>query len=114
MHSRRPKVMHELGGRTLLAHVIAAAKSAGTRDIAVVVGPDHDSVRGEARRKARNGKPRSRLSSVSGAALLTLFFRRARRSPAALTIFSSYSAIRRWCVRRRLQNCVSLWQTVLR
>ncbi|MGB7694216.1 MAG: bifunctional UDP-N-acetylglucosamine diphosphorylase/glucosamine-1-phosphate N-acetyltransferase GlmU [Pseudolabrys sp.] len=52
MHSRRPKVMHELGGRTLLAHVIAAAKSAGTRDIAVVVGPDRDSVRGEVRRIA--------------------------------------------------------------
>ncbi|HEY8272913.1 MAG TPA: NTP transferase domain-containing protein, partial [Pseudolabrys sp.] len=52
MHSRVPKVMHELAGRTLLAHVIAAAKSAGTRDIAVVVGPDHDTVRGEARRIA--------------------------------------------------------------
>jgi bifunctional UDP-N-acetylglucosamine pyrophosphorylase/glucosamine-1-phosphate N-acetyltransferase len=52
MHSRVPKVMHELGGRTLLAHVIAAAKSAGTRDIAVVVGPDHDTVRAEARRIA--------------------------------------------------------------
>ena len=52
MRSRRPKVMHELGGRTLLAHVIAAAKSAGTRDIAVVVGPDHDTVYGEIRRIA--------------------------------------------------------------
>jgi bifunctional UDP-N-acetylglucosamine pyrophosphorylase / glucosamine-1-phosphate N-acetyltransferase len=52
MHSRVPKVMHELGGRTLLAHVIAAAKSAGTRDIAVVVGPGHDTVRAEARRIA--------------------------------------------------------------
>jgi len=52
MHSRMPKVMHELGGRTLLAHVIAAAKSAGTRDIAVVVGPEHDTVQGEARRIA--------------------------------------------------------------
>ena len=46
------------------------------------------------------------LSSASGAALPMLFFRRARRSRAALTIFSSYSAIRRWCVRRRLRNCV--------
>lgn len=52
MHSRRPKVMHELGGQTLLAHVIAAAKSAGTRDIAVVVGPDHDTARGEVERIA--------------------------------------------------------------
>jgi bifunctional UDP-N-acetylglucosamine pyrophosphorylase / glucosamine-1-phosphate N-acetyltransferase len=52
MRSRMPKVMHELGGRTLLAHVIAAAKSAGTRDIAVVVGPGHETVRGEAQRVA--------------------------------------------------------------
>ena len=52
MRSRRPKVMHELGGRTLLAHVIAAARSAGTRDIAVVIGPDNDTVRGEVERIA--------------------------------------------------------------
>src|SRR5262245_15580000 len=52
MRSPKPKVMHELGGRTLLAHVIASAKSAGTRDIAIVVGPDHDTIRGEARRIA--------------------------------------------------------------
>ena len=52
MRSRRPKVMHELGGRTLLAHVIAAARSAGTRDIAVVIGPDNDTVRDEVERVA--------------------------------------------------------------
>jgi len=44
--------MHELGGRTLLAHVIAAARSAGTRDIAVVIGPDNDTVRDEVERIA--------------------------------------------------------------
>jgi len=44
--------MHELGGRTLLAHVIAAARSAGTRDIAVVIGPDNDTVRNEVERIA--------------------------------------------------------------
>ena len=45
-----PKVLHAIGGRTLLAHVLAAASAAGCGEIAVVVGPDHDAVR--ARRAA--------------------------------------------------------------
>src|SRR4029079_10392664 len=56
MRSRKPKVMHELGGRTLLDHVINAATSAGTGDIAVVVGLGHDIVREEARRIAPNAQ----------------------------------------------------------
>ena len=52
MRSRIPKAMHELGGRTLLAHVLTAAERAGTRDLAIVVGPDHDTVREEADRVA--------------------------------------------------------------
>ena len=41
MRSARPKVLHEIGGRPLLAHVLAAAQDAGCSDIALVVGPDH-------------------------------------------------------------------------
>jgi bifunctional UDP-N-acetylglucosamine pyrophosphorylase/glucosamine-1-phosphate N-acetyltransferase len=52
MRSGMPKVMHRLGGLTLLAHVMAAVRSAGTRDVAVIVGPDHDTVRTEAHRIA--------------------------------------------------------------
>lgn len=52
MRSRIPKAMHELGGRTLLAHVLGAVEMVGTRDLAIVVGPDHDAVREEARRIA--------------------------------------------------------------
>src|SRR5215467_11189407 len=43
MRSSRPKVLHAIGGRTLIAHVLAAV---GTTDgrIAVVVGPEQEAV----------------------------------------------------------------------
>jgi len=44
MRSQLPKALHAIGGRTLLAHVLAAAGEAGCGEIAVVVGPDHDMI----------------------------------------------------------------------
>ncbi len=38
MHSATPKVLHELGGRSMLGHVLAAAAGAGAAEVAVVVG----------------------------------------------------------------------------
>jgi bifunctional UDP-N-acetylglucosamine pyrophosphorylase / glucosamine-1-phosphate N-acetyltransferase len=49
MRSTKPKVLHEIGGRTLLAHVLNAAIETGGSEIAVVVGPDHDAVAQAAR-----------------------------------------------------------------
>ena len=49
MRSAKPKVLHEIGGRTLIAHVLGAALEAGGSDIAVVVGPDQDAVAHAAR-----------------------------------------------------------------
>jgi len=43
MRSSRPKVLHAIGGRSLIAHTLAAAGEAGGT-VAVVVGPDHDAV----------------------------------------------------------------------
>src|SRR5215470_6875343 len=46
LKSKRAKVLHEIGGRPLLAHVIAAAKNVvPARDIYVVVGHQADAVR---------------------------------------------------------------------
>ena len=56
MRSHVPKVLHQLGGRSLLGHVILAARAGGGDDIAVVVGPDHDAVSAEARRYAPNAQ----------------------------------------------------------
>jgi bifunctional UDP-N-acetylglucosamine pyrophosphorylase/glucosamine-1-phosphate N-acetyltransferase len=50
MRSARPKVLHEVGGRSLLAHVLAAVHAAGSTSTAVVIGPDAEAVATEARR----------------------------------------------------------------
>ena len=52
MRSSRPKVLHEIAGRSMLAHVLAAVGEAGAGDVAVVVGPDRDDVAAEALRAA--------------------------------------------------------------
>ncbi|HEY5379604.1 MAG TPA: bifunctional UDP-N-acetylglucosamine diphosphorylase/glucosamine-1-phosphate N-acetyltransferase GlmU [Pseudolabrys sp.] len=56
MRSALSKALHTIGGRTLLAHVLASAKQAGGGDIAVVVGPDHDAVAKEAHSFAPKAK----------------------------------------------------------
>jgi len=49
MRSSRPKVLHLVAGRSLLAHVLAALRAAGGTSTAVVIGPDRDDVAAEAR-----------------------------------------------------------------
>ncbi len=44
MRSIKPKVLHEVAGRSMLAHVLAALAAAGTAEAAVVVGPGRDDV----------------------------------------------------------------------
>ena len=50
MRSALPKVMHPVAGRSLLAHVLAAAPQGPGTALAVVVGADHQAVADEARR----------------------------------------------------------------
>ena len=45
MHSARPKVLHEVAGRPMLAWVVATAREAGCRRVVVVVGHGADEVR---------------------------------------------------------------------
>ena len=52
MRSSKPKVLHTVGHRTLLDHVLSTAKAAGGAALAVVLGPDHDAVAVEAKRIA--------------------------------------------------------------
>ena len=52
LKSKRPKVLHEIGGKTLLRHVIAsAAQVVPPHDIFVVIG--HEAARVEARSKTQ-------------------------------------------------------------
>jgi bifunctional UDP-N-acetylglucosamine pyrophosphorylase/glucosamine-1-phosphate N-acetyltransferase len=56
MRSSLPKVLHVIGGRPLIAHVLSAAVEAGGADIAVVVGPGRDDVAVAARKLAPRAK----------------------------------------------------------
>jgi bifunctional UDP-N-acetylglucosamine pyrophosphorylase/glucosamine-1-phosphate N-acetyltransferase len=49
MRSSRPKVLHEVGGRSMVGHVLTAVKAAGADAVAVVVGPGREDVAAEAR-----------------------------------------------------------------
>jgi bifunctional UDP-N-acetylglucosamine pyrophosphorylase/glucosamine-1-phosphate N-acetyltransferase len=50
MRSALPKVLHTVGGRSMLAHVLATVRAAGATTTAVVVGPGQEAVTREAER----------------------------------------------------------------
>jgi bifunctional UDP-N-acetylglucosamine pyrophosphorylase / glucosamine-1-phosphate N-acetyltransferase len=50
MRSARPKVLHALAGRSLLAHVLTAVGEAGVTATAVVIGPGPDEIAAAAKR----------------------------------------------------------------
>ena len=50
MRAARPKVLHEIAGRSLLAHVLGVLRAAGGISVAVVVGPTAAPVAAEAER----------------------------------------------------------------
>src|ERR1700719_4413633 len=50
MRTTRPKVLHEVAGRSLLAHVLGVLREAGDISAAVVIGPAAGAVETEAAR----------------------------------------------------------------
>lgn len=48
MRSARPKVLHEVAGRSMLGHCLAAVAAAGIDAVALVVGPQRDDVAAQA------------------------------------------------------------------
>jgi bifunctional UDP-N-acetylglucosamine pyrophosphorylase / glucosamine-1-phosphate N-acetyltransferase len=56
MRSARPKVLHELAGRSMLAHVLSTIREGAMGDIAVVVGPNGDRLAAEALKVAPEAK----------------------------------------------------------
>jgi len=56
MRSSRPKVLHQVAGRSMLAHVLDAVAQAGADALAVVVGPGRDDVAAEVLREAPHAK----------------------------------------------------------
>jgi bifunctional UDP-N-acetylglucosamine pyrophosphorylase/glucosamine-1-phosphate N-acetyltransferase len=80
MRSARPKVLHAVAGRSLLAHVLAAVAEAGIKATAVIIGPGQDAVAAEAKR-------------VSPAA--TTFVQRERRGTAHAVLAAKAAIARR-------------------
>ena len=67
MRSSLPKVMHQVGNRPLLGHVLATADAAGADELAVVVGPDTPEVAEYVRQqtpRARTFVQRERLGTA--------------------------------------------------
>lgn len=56
MKSAKPKVLHEIAHRSMLAHVLAAVECAGIEQVAVVVGPNREDVAAEAVRNAAKAR----------------------------------------------------------
>jgi bifunctional UDP-N-acetylglucosamine pyrophosphorylase/glucosamine-1-phosphate N-acetyltransferase len=56
MKSDRPKVLHEVAGRSMLAHVLASVAGANAPNVAAVIGPGRDDVRGEIARLCAGAK----------------------------------------------------------
>jgi bifunctional UDP-N-acetylglucosamine pyrophosphorylase/glucosamine-1-phosphate N-acetyltransferase len=67
MKSAMPKVMHRVAGRSLLGHVLHAARPLGVAEAVIVVGPEMDEVAVEARTVfpgARTAVQRERLGTA--------------------------------------------------
>jgi bifunctional UDP-N-acetylglucosamine pyrophosphorylase/glucosamine-1-phosphate N-acetyltransferase len=80
MRSTKPKVLHTVAGRSLLAHVLAAVAEADVSAAAIVVGPGQEAVVAEARRV------------LPGAA----FFVQHQRRGTADAVLAARAAIERW------------------
>jgi hypothetical protein len=91
MRSTMAKVLHPVGGQSLLAHVLGASPKGAGAALAVVIGPDHEAVALEVKRQRRT---RQFSFSASVSAPRMRYWLRAMPSPAAPTICWSFSATR--------------------
>jgi bifunctional UDP-N-acetylglucosamine pyrophosphorylase/glucosamine-1-phosphate N-acetyltransferase len=56
MRSALPKVLHKVGGRSLIAHVLEAAKASGAKALDVVIGPEREDVAAEVRSRTTGAR----------------------------------------------------------
>src|SRR6202035_3360392 len=56
MRSARPKVLHELAGRSMLTHTLSTILEGAMGDVAVVIGSDGDAVAAAALKAAPQAK----------------------------------------------------------
>jgi bifunctional UDP-N-acetylglucosamine pyrophosphorylase/glucosamine-1-phosphate N-acetyltransferase len=103
MCSSLPKVLHPIGGHSMLAHVLAGAASLGAARVAVVVGPGMDAVRAEAARCAP-GSEIFEQSEQLGTAHAVLAARPAiaRHKCSVLVVFADSPLVEQATLRRMI------------
>ena len=67
MRSATPKVLHSVGGLPMVGHVVRTALRAGSTDICVVVGPNHEAVQAEVKRSGQDIRIFSQLERLGTA-----------------------------------------------
>ena len=92
MRSARPKVLHSIAGRPLLAHVLGAIADAGVTATAVVIGPGEEAVAAEVKRTAPAAQ---------------CFVQKERRGTAH-AVLAARAAIERGACRWRRRRCARL------
>jgi bifunctional UDP-N-acetylglucosamine pyrophosphorylase/glucosamine-1-phosphate N-acetyltransferase len=104
MCSALPKVMHPIGGRSMLAHVLATAGAVGAERIAVVVGPDMEPVRAEAARVAPGSEIFEQAEQLGTAhAVLAARPALARHSGSVLVVFADSPLVEPATFRRMIE-----------
>ncbi len=95
MRSSLPKALHQIGGRALIEHVLSSASRAGCGEMAIVVGPDHETVAAQARKvapKVQVFKQRERRGTAH--AVLAARKALARKCDDILVMFSDTPLVR--------------------
>ena len=101
MRSARPKVLHQIAGQSMLAHVLAAVRQAGGSAVAVVIGPDAGAVGAEATRSAPDAEIFVQTERRGTAhAVLAATDALAREADDVLVIFGDTPLIRPQTLRR--------------
>ena len=104
MRSERPKVLHRVGGRALVAWVVAAAREAGCAPIHLVVGSGADEIRSVLEEEELGGRDivwvEQRQQKGSGHALLMV--REVLRADATVLVLSGDAPLVRPATLRQL------------
>src|SRR5262245_40734048 len=103
MRSTLPKVLHQVGGRSMLAHALAGANELGAKRIAVVVGPGMVTVRAESAHVAPGSELYEQIEQL-GTAHAVLAARPAleRHAGSVLVVFADSPLVEPATLRRMI------------
>jgi bifunctional UDP-N-acetylglucosamine pyrophosphorylase / glucosamine-1-phosphate N-acetyltransferase len=107
MRSARPKVLHAVAGRSLLAHVLHAIAGTGVTATAVVVGPNDAAVASEAKRVSPDAECFFQQERRGTAHAVLAALRAIERDPAEILIVYGDTPLIRPATLLRLHNAIA-------